>query len=173
MTSTNARGGATALLATLALVAGQPPPGGAQPPREVDLHVRGGGDHYWKVKRDGDRFVAVRIPKGGVPPYYRNFRERGDAMQVDGKYLGRDPQGESKDLVARDRETADTKWDKPGARFGTGLRVPDGPLKGWWVGLGPAGEPKAGKRVTAPLVLVKDRKQAAVFYWADPDAKGP
>ena len=44
-----------------------------------------------------------------------------------------------------------------------------GALKGWWVGLAPAGPAKKGERPPAKLILVKDRKDAASFRSTTPE----
>jgi hypothetical protein len=196
VTSTKHRTGALALLAGLALGLGAAGPGpGHQPQRKeraVELMIWG-DDHYWIVSRDGDRLVAERFRKGDNAPHKKTFRDTASGLEVGGRLMAYDPEGRSKDVRAREyrtpaaeRRNTDTRWDRVGDRFfGMRLRVPKGPLKGWWVGLGPA-EPveptkadrpaKAGSappRARARLVLVKDKEDAAAFCWADPKDEGP
>lgn len=177
MTSTKHGASALALIAGAALGLATGGASHCQPakPREVDLNVRGGKDHFWKVMGTGDGFAAVRIQKGEArPPYFHNFRATAGRMWVSGRCMAYDPEGRSKDVLARtDDRGEDTKWDKVGDLSGTRLRVPKGPLKGWWVGLGPPQDGKAGQRARAKLVLVKDKEDAAVFYWGDPYDEGP
>ena len=50
----------------------------------------------------------------------------------------------------------------------------NGELKGWWIGLGPMelaerDQLPRGRRQCAPLVLVKDQKDAAGFHWSVAD----
>jgi hypothetical protein len=168
MTSTRPLIALAALLAGLALGLGAAGPGAGQPPRGVDLESREGKDHFWKITRDGDRFVAVRIGKGDKAPIYKNFRPGLDGMKVGDMHMAYDPDGRTKELRARPRYGEDTEWDKVGGRFGMRLRVPKGPLKGWWVGLGPLEPAREGQLPRARLMLVEDRKDAAVFTWPDP-----
>lgn len=143
------------------------------PPRDVELNIRGGADHYWKVNHDGRMFLAVRIRKGTTSPIYDNFRETNDGMRVGGRYMGYDLTGRSKNVLARTAGGQDTKWQKVGSRFEMRLRVPQGPWKGWWIGLGPLEPAKAGQLPQARLVLVEAKKDAAAFRWGDPYDEGP
>ena len=63
-------------------------------------------------------------------------------------------------------------------RFVRRLRVKNGELKNWWIGLGPVEKRKeeepfrANRLPRAPLILVKDKKDAAGFDWDDPKDDG-
>jgi hypothetical protein len=175
MTSTRPLGGAHALLAGLALGLGVPWSGRCQPttPREVELHIRGSGYDYWQVDASGDGFVARHVFPGDRVSYRHSFAESAGGMEVSGKYMGYDLSGKSKEVLARERYGESTQWEKEGARFGMRLRVPHGPLKGWWVGLKVVeDQPAPAKPTLAKLVLVEDKKDAAVFIWADPYDEG-
>jgi hypothetical protein len=94
-------------------------------------------------------------------------------MEVDGRYMGYDLEGKSKEVLARQRRGGSTQWVKHGGRFSMTLEVRNGTLKGWWVGLKVIKEkPEPGKPALARLVLVKDKKDAAVFDWEDPYDEG-
>jgi hypothetical protein len=167
--------GVLALMASGLLALGVTSPGLCQAPRprEVDLKTRGGEDHWWQVTDSGDRFVAEKHVPKSQPVYRHNFKESADWMQVSGKYMAYDLSGKNKEVLAEKRYTETTQWTKEGGRNGMRLQVRNGALKDWWVGLGPIQEAKPGKRPSARLVLVEDKKDAAEFYWADPRDEGP
>jgi hypothetical protein len=174
--------GALTLLAAMTLGLVTAGSGHCQPPkkRKVELQIRGEKDHYWLVDQGGTGFVAELFRNGDERAPKNNFEPSAGRMWVSGRCMAYDPQGRSKDVLARETgDGGDTQWQTEQAETGLGvcLRVPQGPLKGWWVGLGPAKPAKADPpsrpaRARAPLVLVPDRKDAAVFRWADPYDEG-
>jgi hypothetical protein len=189
MTSTKGLTSLLALLAGLALALTVAGPGSGQPPRgrgTVTAYDNQG--QRWHVVRDGDRFVvALRARKSdGIPP--RNFNMGGDGvwLQVDGRDLGYDLSGESKDVlvpVVPDeravgpqevrRAMQALRWEcvpgRKGSPFRGYFRAKNGALKGWWIGLGPPEPAKKDGRARARLVLVQDQKDALGFSWTNPE----
>jgi hypothetical protein len=103
-------------LMTAGLSHGQPPK-----KRKVDLNVRGGKDHVWKVIGSGDGFAAVRIRQDDRMPYYHNFRATAGRMWVSGRCMSYDLEGRSKDVLARtDDRGEETKWERERPRVGWG-----------------------------------------------------
>jgi hypothetical protein len=151
--------------------------GHGQTPKKRDVELTARGPNFsGRVDQAGDGFVAEHYGKDNRYEYKHNFRSSAGRMRVGGRYMAYDPEGRSKDVLAReDGDGEDTRWEteKPARGLGVCLRVPKGPLKGWWVGLGPAEPAKGGRPARAKLVLVKDKKDAAVFRWPDPWDEGP
>jgi hypothetical protein len=175
--------GLLGLLGGLALGLVTDAPGHERPPKRLlgSLYVLDDKGHPWDIFRDGDQFVAVRVRKDDnriLPP--RNFKITADDMMVvDEKYLGYDLRGKNKKVLVRERSGDDTDWELVISEAKSPVygyfRVKYGELKGWWIGLGAVepekkGEPLPRNRqgLRAPLVLVKDKKDAAGFRWTNP-----
>ena len=152
-------------------------------PRLVELLVLDNkAKGFGKVVRDGARFVALDCRKGDKIGFLGNFKVDPDleVLRVDGAYLGYDLRGKNKKVLVRAWSRQDIRWERvrskksPKGHF----RVKNGKLKGWWIGLGPVEPAKEGARVPldrlprAPLILVKDKKDAAGFNWEDPYDEG-
>jgi hypothetical protein len=165
-------------------------PGHGRPPRRNldELSVIAGKEFFGQVVRDGDRFVALDLRKReGLDPlgYLHNFKEIGDELWVDDRALGYDLRGKSKNVLVRDRSGEDNLWEFVPRKnkeepFKGRFRVKNGALKGWWIGLGRLEPAKKGSELPrdqyprAPLILVKDEKDAAGFIWSDDrDDEGP
>jgi hypothetical protein len=140
------------------------------------------GNGFGKVVRDGDRFVALDCRKGDQIGFLGNFKfAPEDELQVDGKYLGYGLRGENKNVLVRGWNRENVQWElvlSERSPFKGRFRVKHGALKGWWIGLGPVEPAKEGARLPldrlprAPLILVKDKKDAAGFDWEDPFDEG-
>jgi hypothetical protein len=177
MTSTNGLAGLPAALAGLALALAGAGPGNGQPAkrRAVEVMVFNDKGYFGPIARDGDHFVAVRFRTGEKGARIRNFEVSGGFLRVGDRYLGYDLSGKSKDVLALEwpgKDTRAIRWEavrdrKSGVR--KHLRVANGALKGWWIGLAPAEPAKGGGRPQARLVLVKDQKDAATFDWTRPE----
>ncbi len=140
------------------------------------------GSYFGSVVRDGDRFVALRFRQGDRINRPRNFNKNPDTLEVDDKYLGYDLRGKNKNVLVREsRRPAirDIEWEfvssEAKSPFLGYFRVKNGDLKGWWIGLGalePAnkeGQSPWDRQPRAPLILVKDKKNAAGFDWTHPE----
>jgi hypothetical protein len=140
------------------------------------------GNGFGKVVRDDDRFVALDCRKDAKIGFLGNFKfAPGDELQVDGKYLGYDLRGENKNVLVREWNRENVQWElvlSTRSPFKGRFRVKNSELKGWWIGLGPVEPAKEGARLPldrlprAPLILVKDKKDAAGFDWEDPYDEG-
>jgi hypothetical protein len=151
--------------------------------------------YFGNVGLDGDRFVALRFRQGDGIPRPRNFKSTiADTLEVDDKYLGYDLRGKNKNVLVREewrrqsRQEIKEEFKRTGrpvqvdirqdicwefvsseakSPFSGYLRVKNGELKGWWIGLGPLEPAKKESDFLweqyphAPLVLVKDKKDAA------------
>jgi len=120
-----------------------------------------------------DRFVALFFRKGDEK-HIRNYEITGDMKQVNDKYLGYDLRAKNKNVLPREwrgRDRQDIHWEfvrsEEKSPFSGYSRVKNGELKGWWIGLGPLEPAKKESDFLweqyphAPLVLVKDKKDAA------------
>jgi hypothetical protein len=152
-------------------------------PRLVELTVLDNkGNGFGKVVRDGDRFVALDCRPADKIGFLGNFKFAADGeLYVDSKYLGNDLRGENKNVLVRGWNRENVQWElvlSKRSPFKGRFRVKNGELKGWWVGLGPVEPAKGGARLPldrlprAPLILVKDKKDAAGFDWEDPYDEG-
>ncbi len=157
-------------------------PGPGCPPQRPlgSLTIFDKKDAFGYVVRDGDRFVALHFRKGeGI--YLHNF-DPSIELEVDDKYLGYDLRGKNKNVLARvSRRPAirDIEWEFVSSAakspFLGYFRVKNGELKGWWIGLGPVERakkeerPPFDRRPRAPLILVKDKEDAAGFRWSRPE----
>lgn len=173
--------GSLGLLVGLALVLTTDAPGnGYEPPRYGTMSVFDGKDYFGNVIHDGDRFVVIRFRQGDGIQRPRNHKSTfPDTLEVDDKYLGYDLRGKNKNVLVRERSGDDTRWKFVSSEaerpyFGY-FRVKNGDLKGWWIGLGPIEQQKKGEGPAfdrlprAPLILVKDKKDAAGFRWTQPE----
>ena len=148
-----------------------------------ELSVFDGKECFGQVVRDGDRFVALRALVGEKKlGYLHNFKESGD-LEVDNQSLGYDLGGQNKNVLVREKSGKDTEWElvysKEKEPFRCRIRAKNGKLKGWWIGLGELEPAKKGSKLPRdqfprkPLVLVKDKKDAAGFLWPlDPPDDG-
>lgn len=175
--------GSLGLLLGLALVsiATNPILGRLNKRRLVDLTVFDNkGEAFGKVVRDGDRFVALDLRKDPKLGFLRNFEMHGiDTLEVDDNYLGYDLRGKNKNVLVREGSGKDIRWElsleivhiQKERELVKRLRVKNGELKGWWIGLGPVEPAKKEEKTPrdkyprAPLILVKDKKDAAGFRW--------
>jgi hypothetical protein len=154
------------------------------PPKRIlgELTIFDGKDAFGYVVCDDDRFVALHFRKGeGI--YLHNFQKSGDRLEVDGKDLGYDLDPKNKNVLVREKYGKDTQWEfvrgEEKTPFRGYFRAKNGELKGWWIGLGPIEPAKKGSKLPrdqyprAPLILVKDKKEAAGFsYSLDPPDDG-
>jgi hypothetical protein len=164
-------------------------PGQPSRPQGVDLLVIDSkGDGFGKVVRNGDHFVALDCRKGATIGFLGNFNPSVELLWVDNRYLGYDLRGKNKNVLVRElrgqvraRDLQDVEWDLVLAAkepFKGRFRVKNGEMKGWWIGLGPVEKGEEEARLPrerlprAPLVLVKDKKDAAGFDWEDPKDDG-
>ena len=161
--------GLLGLLGGLAIGLTRDAPGHERKPKHLlgTMSVFDGKDYFGNVIRDGDRFVGDRNQR---PDNYESMFS--DNIVVDGKYLGYDLRGKNKNVLVREESGDDTSWtfvsSEAKSPFSGYLRVKNGDLKGWWIGLGPVEPAKKGEELPrnrrgprAPLILVKDKKDAA------------
>ena len=140
----------------------------------VQLDIVDAKKRYWTVTISDKQVIAKSYDREDLAPSGGNFEERDDWIKVDGQYLAYDLESKKKEVLPRSRESKSTQWEKLGSRFGMRLRMRNGELKGWWVGLKVVKEKaERGKPALAHLVLVKHTKDAAVFRWGDPYDEGP
>jgi hypothetical protein len=161
--------------------------------RLVDLIVLDNkGEGFGKVVCDGDRFVALDGRKDPKIGFLRNFDPGVDMLWVDDRYLGFDLCRKNKNVLVRElhgevrgHDLQDIRWElvrhivnRQGKEvLMKRFRVVNGELKGWWIGLGPLEKAKGDRlphdrRQRAPLILVKDKEDAAGFLWEDPHDEG-
>jgi hypothetical protein len=177
--------GSLGLLLSLALVpiAASGSLGQPSKPHLVELIVLDNkGNGFGKVVRDGDRFVALDCRKADKIGSLGNFKlAPEDELKVDGVHLGYDLRGANKNVLVRGWNRESVQWELVLSRrspFKGRFRVKHGELKGWWIGLGPVEPAKERARLPldrlprAPLILVKDKKDAAGFDWEDPYDEG-
>ncbi|MGH7174456.1 MAG: hypothetical protein ACRELF_00925 [Gemmataceae bacterium] len=147
--------------------------------KKVAVFVEDAQKRIWRhvnISNDGG-FIAKRFhPDDRAAAWQHNFRPPGpNWVMIDGFLLGYDLEGKSKNVLWRGRDRESTCWEiERGRRFSMRMRVRNGSLKGWWVGLKLIKEkPEPGKPAQARLVLVEDKKDAAVFTWEDPTDISP
>ncbi len=152
------------------------------------------GDRFVVIRfRQGDRIQRPRnfkIPAPGtleVDDKYLGYDLRGKNKKVlvRGEFYRHSDQEIRGEFERTGRPVRvdirqDIRWEVVSSEkespFFAYFRVKNGEMKGWWIGLGSVEQEKKGERLPrnrqgerAPLILVKDKKDAAGFRWTRPE----
>lgn len=107
-----------------------------------------------------DKKVIARSAKERYP---ENFKpdlsgNKLKTLRIRGFFLGFPLDGETKEVLAQEKCDEGTRWHIDGGRFRFRVQVPDGRLKGWWI----------GRSADDRLILVQSPNDAIQFAHEDP-----